>query len=144
MSGGIVQPRRHAARFPRPRARRPPPGRTGALPVVRLPLPEALEACLALLDEHPSRYERAALAWHARLLRFAPELRFAEARTGLNALAALPTPAAERAAVRLARVCAGVGLDEVVAVLERWRHRRSPAAARGHPGLVVKPRQWTG
>lgn len=102
-----------------------PPTALRAMPAVaRLPLPEALEACLGLLDASPSRYERAALAWHARLIGFAPQLRFTQANTVLNALAALPTPSADRAAFRLARVCAAAGLDEVVAVLERWSQER--------------------
>ncbi len=141
MSGGTAQAPVQAARLPRSR-RRPLPGRKDSPAVVRLPLPEALHACLALLDEEPSRYERAALAWHARLVRFAPELGFTDARAGLDALAALPTPAAQRAAVRLARLCARAGLDEVVAVLERWRHEHSPVVVGEVDGSPAKPGSW--
>jgi hypothetical protein len=141
MTGGTAQaPLRDARLLGSPR--RALPGRKDTLAVVRLPLPEALEALLALLDERPSRYERAALAWYARLVRFAPELRFAEARAGLDALAALPTPAAQRAAVRLARVCARAGLEEVVAVLDLWRHEHSPIVISEVDGPRSKPRPW--
>jgi len=137
MSGGTAQVPLRDVR-PLGSIRRPLPGRKDTPGVVRLPLPEALETCLALLDEQPSRYERAALAWHARLLRFAPELRFTDARAGLDALAALPTPAAQRAAVRLARVCARAGLEDVVAVVDRWRRDHSPIVVRQDSG----PRPW--
>lgn len=97
-----------------------------AMPAVaRLPLPEALEACLAEIDDQPSRYEQAALVWHARLVLSAPNLQFGEARTVLNALTELATPNRQRAAARLARICAQAGLDDVVLVLERWRRARS-------------------
>lgn len=102
------------------------PGRTtgGMVAVTRLPLPDALAACLELLDTDPEDFERAALLWHARLPGYAPELTFTQVRAALDALAALRTPGWADGAHELALLCSRANLDETAQALERWRRTR--------------------
>jgi hypothetical protein len=41
-------------------------------------------------------------------------------------------------------VCAGVGLDDVVTVLERWRRDQSPLVGHEVDGPRAKPCSWVG
>jgi hypothetical protein len=75
----------------------------------RVPLAEALAICLLLRDKDPSRYERAALRWHARLGREA-RLSLSEAAIALAALSTLGTGRAEAGAqVRCSRSSTAAG-----------------------------------
>lgn len=100
------------------------------VPVAWLPLPEALTACLELLETDQERFERAALLWHARLCRHAPGLGLAEARAVLDALRALAMPNWRRGAHELALLCAQAELKDVAEALQRWRDDRSRLRAR--------------
>jgi hypothetical protein len=69
------------------------PAPHGVRPVLpRVALDEALKLCLALLEEDPPRFQRAATAWHARWCTQLPMLTLAEAQVALAALEALTGP----------------------------------------------------
>ncbi|HKN94390.1 MAG TPA: hypothetical protein VJU60_08665 [Thermoleophilaceae bacterium] len=103
----------------------------GMTAVARLPLPDALESCLELLDTDPERFERASLRWHARLPGYAPGLTFTQVRAALDALEGLQTPAWSKDAHELVLLCARAGLEETAEALERWRRARLHDGAHG-------------
>ena len=95
-----------------------------------VPLDDELRNCLNCLVEAPARYERAAVAWHARWCRAAPALTLAEAMSGLEAVQARASGESEatRAAKALSALSGRHGLPAVAAVLTGW----VGAAPNGH------------
>jgi hypothetical protein len=85
----------------------------------RVPLSEALGICLLLRDKEPTRYEKAALRWHARLCREG-RLSFADAGIALAALTALGTTRREAGAHALLAILDAYGLEEACRTLELW------------------------
>jgi hypothetical protein len=81
-------------------------------------LPEALEICLLLADEHDSRFGFAAVRWHARLC-LEVRLGLDEAILALGALATLRDPARRTVgAAALEGLLDRRGLNRCVDVLE--------------------------
>src|SRR3954452_17503361 len=76
---------------------------TTAAELPRVPLPEALAICLLLHDKEPTRFEKAALRWHARLCREG-RLTLPEAALALAALGAMSAGRVEPGAQALLAV----------------------------------------
>lgn len=99
---------------------RPTP-RTSARPLLpRAGLDDALSVCLDLLERDPPRFQRAAIAWHARWCSVVPTLTLAEAQVTLAALEALAGPDPVDGARELRRQSVHHGLSAVVRVLDAW------------------------
>jgi hypothetical protein len=99
-------------------------GTGGRAPMPRPNLVDALTSCLAMLEEDPERFQRAAVVWHARWCTLIPALTLAEAHAALAALEALPGRHAGDGAQTLRALCDRHGLPEVAAVLDAWAVRR--------------------
>jgi len=94
--------------------------RDGGWRLDRVPLEDELRICLAYLQETPERFERAAVAWHARWSCAATQLTLADSLVALGAVQALAGPGSVPAADALRTLSTRHGLDEVVAVLAEW------------------------
>jgi hypothetical protein len=93
--------------------------------VEHVPLPEALELCLLLLDAEPARYDRAAARWHARACLELRAVGVDEAGLMLAALTALRGPEANAGAAALAAACRARSLPAAAIAVERWAARRA-------------------
>jgi hypothetical protein len=88
-------------------------------------LTEALQLCLLLADDDPSRFERGALRWHERFCREVSDVSLVEAQAVLALLAGLggkrPVPAAHS----LAELFDRRALEQASKALIRWAQRRT-------------------
>ena len=89
----------------------------------RVPLADALALCLLLARSDTSRYEKAAVRWHARLCREVAGLSIDEAALSLAARRALPGPAAEPAGHAIALICERHALPDAARWMEIWLER---------------------
>lgn len=96
---------------------------TMAAELPKVPLADALELLLLARDLEPTRFDRAATRWHARLCT-ERQLSGGEAQLALAALNALPGPGVVSAAQALAALCEAHGLDDEVRALRDWLIRR--------------------
>jgi hypothetical protein len=80
----------------------------------RVPLDDAFDICLLILEQQPSRYERAALRWLSRLLAERRHLALRHAELTAAYLAALADPARARwAGVAFAALANDLGLPQL-------------------------------
>jgi hypothetical protein len=94
--------------------------------VARGSLCDGLIMCLALLASDPERFERAAVAWHARWCAQTTGVGFAHSRAVLDALESLACVDPAAAARALRSACRDTeGLDEVI---DGWLAKRGLAA----------------
>jgi hypothetical protein len=88
--------------------------RAAAAELPRVPLDDAFAICLLILEQQPTRYERAALRWLGRLLAERHHLALRHAELTAGHLAALADPARARsAAVALAALAGDLGLPQL-------------------------------
>lgn len=93
----------------------------------RLPRVALDDALAILLDwrRDPLRFDRGAVAWHARLAGYAPRLTLADSEEAVSALRGLAGPSAGAAALRLADVLMRHDLHDAATVLDTWLASRS-------------------
>lgn len=88
-----------------------------------VPLDDALDICLALLELEPHTYPKTAARWGSRLA-IERKLNLTDAQLTLAALAALPGPGARAGAEALIEVARRYGLSRVDELLLVWLDRR--------------------
>ena len=89
----------------------------------QVPLEDALDICLALLDLEPHTYPQTATRWGSRLA-IERKLNLVDAQLALAALAALPGPGAKAGAEALIEISGRYGLQRVEGLLLGWLDRR--------------------
>ncbi len=92
--------------------------------VARLSLEDALALTLLYRDQDPSRYERAALRWHARFCAEVRGLSTDDAQLALSALASLGGSRPESGARSLLALLDGLTMSAAADALEAWLQRR--------------------
>jgi hypothetical protein len=80
--------------------------RSAAAELPAVPLDDALEIVLLILQQEPQRFERSALRWLSRLLEEGRVTELQQAERALAYLAALPDPRRARAALEVLNVLA--------------------------------------
>jgi hypothetical protein len=90
-------------------------------------LADALSICLVLLRAEPSRYGRAAVRFHARLVQDVARLELEDAHIVLAALQGLRGPDAAGAGAALAELFAALELADLQQRLEAWLRVSSPS-----------------
>ena len=88
-----------------------------------VPLEDALDICLALLELEPHTYTRTATRWGSRLA-IEKKLDLVDAQLALAALAALPGPGAKAGAEALIEISGRHDLHRVEGLLLAWLDRR--------------------
>ena len=83
-------------------------------------LADGLIRCLAVLDDEPACFARAARSWHARLCLGAPQVTLAEAVSVRLAVEALGGPDAIPAACSLRALFDRHGSHDLASALARW------------------------
>jgi hypothetical protein len=97
--------------------------RAAAAELPSVPLEDALDVCLALLDLEPDSYPRIATRWGSRLA-IERKLDLVDAQLAFAALAALPGPSARAGAEALIEVSARYDLQRAEQLLLAWLDRR--------------------
>jgi hypothetical protein len=88
-----------------------------------VPLEDAFDICLALLELEPHTYSRTATRWGSRLA-IECKLDLVDAQLTLAALAVLPGPGAKAGAEALIDISGRYGLRRVEGLLLAWLDRR--------------------
>jgi hypothetical protein len=91
-----------------------------------VPLEDALDICLALLELEPHTYPRTAARWSSRLA-IERKLDLVDAQLALAALAALPGPGAKAGAEALIEISTRYGLRRAEELILGWLDRRGLA-----------------
>ena len=97
--------------------------RAAAAELPSVPLEDALDICLALLELEPDSYPRIATRWGSRLA-IERKLDLVDAQLAFAALAALPGPSARAGAEALIEVSARHDLRRAEELLLAWLDRR--------------------
>jgi hypothetical protein len=97
--------------------------RAAAPELSSVPLEDALDICLALLELEPHTYPRTATRWGSRLA-IERKLDLVDAQLTFAALAALPGPAARAGVEALVEISGRHGLLRVEGLLLAWLDRR--------------------
>jgi len=97
--------------------------RAAAAELPSVPLEDALDICLALLDLEPHTYPRLAARWGSRLA-IERKLDLVDAQLALAALAALPGPGAKAGAEALIEISTRNGLRRAQELILGWLDRR--------------------
>jgi hypothetical protein len=100
--------------------------RAAAAELPSVPLEDALDICLALLELEPDTYPRTAARWGSRLA-IERRLDLVDAQLALAALAALPGPGAKAGAEALIEISTRYGLPRAEELLLGWLDRRGLA-----------------
>jgi hypothetical protein len=100
--------------------------RSAAAELPSVPLEDALDICLALLDLEPHTYPRTAARWGSRLA-IERKLDLVDAQLAFSALAALPGPGAKAGAEALIEISTRYGLRRAEELLVGWLDRRGLA-----------------
>jgi hypothetical protein len=100
--------------------------RAAAAELPSVPLEDALDICLALLELEPHTYPRTAARWGSRLV-IERKLDLVDAQLALSALAALPGPSAKAGAEALIEISTRYGLRRAEELLLGWLNRRGLA-----------------
>ena len=90
-----------------------------------VPLEDALDVMLALLELEPESYPKLAARWASRLA-IEKRLTLGDAQLVLAALAVLPGPGARAGAEALIEIASRCGLQRVEGLLLAWLERRGP------------------
>jgi hypothetical protein len=88
-----------------------------------VPLEDALDICLALLEHEPHTYPRTAARWGSRLA-IERKLHLVDAQLALAALATLPGPGAKAGADALVEISTRYGLRRAEELILGWLDRR--------------------
>jgi hypothetical protein len=88
-----------------------------------VPLEDALDICLALLELEPHTYPRTAARWGSRLA-IERKLHLVDAQLALAALATLPGPGAKAGADALVEISTRYGLRRAEQLILGWLDRR--------------------
>jgi hypothetical protein len=92
--------------------------RAAATELPRVPLDDAFAICLLILEQQPSRYQRAAMRWLARLMAERRHLTLHHVESAAGSLAALADPArATSGAAALAALSGDLGCPQLAAHL---------------------------
>jgi hypothetical protein len=97
--------------------------RAAAAELPSVPLEDALDICLALLELEPDSYPRIATRWGSRLA-LERKLDLVDAQLAFAALAALPGPGARAGAEALIEISTRYGLRRGEQLLSAWLDRR--------------------
>lgn len=97
--------------------------RAAAAELPSVPLEDALDICLALLELEPDNYPRIATRWGSRLA-IERKLDLVDAQLAFAALAALPGPGARAGAEALIEISTRYGLRRGEQLLSAWLDRR--------------------
>ena len=97
--------------------------RAAAAELPSVPLEDALDICLALLDLEPDTYPRTAARWGSRLA-IERKLDLVDAQLALAALAAPPGPRAKAGADALIEISTRYGLRRAEELILGWLDRR--------------------
>jgi hypothetical protein len=97
--------------------------RAAAAELPSVPLEDALDICLALLELEPDSYQRIATRWGSRLA-IERKLDLVDAQLAFAALAALPGPGARAGAEALIEISTRYGLRRGEQLLSAWLDRR--------------------
>ena len=97
--------------------------RAAAAELPSVPLEDALDICLALLELEPNSYPRIATRWGSQLA-IERKLDLVDAQLAFAALAALPGPGARAGAEALIEVSARYELRSAEELLLGWLDRR--------------------
>jgi hypothetical protein len=89
----------------------------------RVPLEDALDICLALLELEPETYSQLATRWGSRLA-IGRKLDLVDAQLAFAALAALPGAGGRGGAEALIDICGRYGLRRAEELLLGWMDRR--------------------
>jgi len=100
--------------------------RAAAAELPSVPLEDALDICLALLELEPDSYPRIATRWGSRLA-IEQKLDLVDAQLAFAALAALPGPGARAGAEALIEISTRCGLRRGEQLLSAWLDRRGLA-----------------
>jgi hypothetical protein len=100
--------------------------RAAAAELPSVPLEDALDICLALLELEPDTYPRTATRWGSRLA-IERKLDLVDAQLALAALAALPGPGAKAGADALIEISTRYGLRRAEELILGWLDRRGLA-----------------
>ena len=100
--------------------------RAAAAELPSVPLEDALDICLALLELEPDTYPRTATRWGSRLA-IERKLDLVDAQLALAALAALPGPGAKAGADALIEISSRYGLRRAQELVLAWLDRRGLA-----------------
>ena len=98
--------------------------RAAAAELPSVPLEDALDICLALLELEPDTYPRIATRWGRTRLAIERKLDLVDAQLAFAALAALPGPSARAGAEALIDVSARYDLRRAEQLLLAWLDRR--------------------
>jgi hypothetical protein len=102
--------------------------RAAAAELPSVPLEDALDICLALLELEPDTYPRTAARWGSRLaIERKLDLVDAQLALALAALAALPGPGAKAGADALIEISTRYGLRRAQELVLAWLDRRGLA-----------------
>jgi hypothetical protein len=97
--------------------------RASAAELPSVPLEDALDICLALLELEPDSYPRIATRWGSRLA-IERKLDLVDAQLAFAALAALPGPGARAGAEALIEISTRYGMRRGDELLSAWLDRR--------------------
>jgi hypothetical protein len=97
--------------------------RAAAAELPSVPLEDALDICLALLELEPDSYPRIAARWGSRLA-IERKLDLVDAQLAFAGLAALPGPGARAGAEALIELCAQHRLTRAEAIIGGWLERK--------------------
>jgi hypothetical protein len=86
----------------------------------KVPLEDELSMCLAMAEQDPGRYQRAAASWQARWCVELTTLSVAETHTTMTLLRAIAGPRGTEAARALRYLCLVHGQYGAAEVLRRW------------------------
>jgi hypothetical protein len=100
--------------------------RAAAAELPSVPLEDALDICLALLELEPDTYPRTAARWGSRLA-IERKLDLVDAQLALAALATLPGPGAKAGADALIEISTRYGLRRAQELVLAWLDRRGLA-----------------
>ena len=100
--------------------------RAAAAELPSVPLEDALDICLALLELEPDTFRRTATRWGSRLA-IECKLDLVDAQLALAAPAALPGPAANAGAEALIEISTRYGLRRADELILGWLDRRGLA-----------------
>ena len=100
--------------------------RAAAAELPSVPLEDALDICLALLELEPDTYTRTATRWGSRLA-IERKLDLVDAQLALAALAALPGAGAKAGADALIEISTRYGLRRAEQLILGWLDRRGLA-----------------
>jgi hypothetical protein len=112
-------------------------GEVGALELPSVPLDDALDICLALLELEPDSYPRIATRWGSRLA-IERKLDLVDAQLAFAALAALPGPSARAGVEALIEISTRYGMRRGDELLSAWLDRRG-RTYRLAPGVGRQP-----